>query len=77
MRSKAKVGHFLTYLCAAFMYGGGFFYHTIMPLSAGKIASTAVLQKLAELEMQNSTDLDIQGLIFLSLRLFENIKNIL
>ncbi|XP_058807700.1 odorant receptor 13a-like isoform X2 [Phymastichus coffea] len=56
MRSNARLGHFLTLLCAAFMYGGGFFYHTIMPLSSGRIASTAFLTRLAELELRNSTD---------------------
>ncbi|XP_043283189.1 uncharacterized protein [Venturia canescens] len=37
MLADAKGGRFVATLCAGFMYGGGFFYHTIMPLSCGVI----------------------------------------
>lgn len=33
MLNDAKFGRFLASLCAGFMYGGGFFYHTILPLT--------------------------------------------
>nr|AXM05132.1 odorant receptor [Campoletis chlorideae] len=39
MLNDAKFGRFLASLCAGFMYGGGFFYHTIMPLSSGVIVT--------------------------------------
>ncbi|KAK0173650.1 hypothetical protein PV328_006816 [Microctonus aethiopoides] len=35
MLANAKLGRFIASLCAVFMYSGGFFYHTIMPISAG------------------------------------------
>nr|WGO81782.1 olfactory receptor 107 [Microplitis mediator] len=35
MLINAKIGRFIASLSAVFMYSGGFFYHTIMPLSAG------------------------------------------
>lgn len=55
MRKNAKLGRSMTTMCAAFMYGGGFFYHTIMPLSAGKMATAAVNREL-ELSYQASND---------------------
>ncbi|KAL7294894.1 hypothetical protein TKK_0011818 [Trichogramma kaykai] len=61
MRRNAKIGRKLALLCAAFMYGGGFFYHTIMPLSSGKIATTEFTQRLLELLSQNITDLEHMG----------------
>nr|WHS04432.1 odorant receptor 29 [Psyttalia incisi] len=39
MLANAKIGRFIAWLCAAFMYGGGFFYHTIMPFSAGSFVT--------------------------------------
>nr|QNL14949.1 olfactory receptor 5 [Aulacocentrum confusum] len=39
MLESAKIGRFVASLCAAFMYGGGFFYHTIMPISAGSFVT--------------------------------------
>lgn len=39
MLDEAKFGRFVASLCAGFMYGGGFFYHTIMPLSCGVIVT--------------------------------------
>ena len=56
MMRNAKVGRFLAVLCAFFMYGGGLFYHTIMPLSSGRIATTDLTEKLKQLEMDNETD---------------------
>ncbi|XP_023318767.1 uncharacterized protein LOC106657151 isoform X3 [Trichogramma pretiosum] len=61
MRRNAKIGRKLALLCAAFMYGGGFFYHTIMPLSSGKIATTEFTQRLLELLSENNTDLEHMG----------------
>ncbi|CAB0036095.1 unnamed protein product [Trichogramma brassicae] len=61
MRRNAKIGRKLALLCAAFMYGGGFFYHTIMPLSSGKIATTEFTQRLLDLLSENNTDLEHMG----------------
>lgn len=63
MRRNAKAGRFLTYLCAAFMYGGGLFYHVIMPLSVGRLVTKHVraeryLQLLAE--NASTDDIDIE-----------------
>nr|AQN78491.1 olfactory receptor 89 [Meteorus pulchricornis] len=40
MLTNAKIGRFIASLCAVFMYGGGFFYHTIMPISAGSFVAS-------------------------------------
>ncbi|CAD6201201.1 GSCOCT00013798001.3-RA-CDS [Cotesia congregata] len=39
MLTNAKEGRFIANLSATFMYGGGFFYHTIMPLTAGSFVT--------------------------------------
>lgn len=39
MLKNAKFGRFIASFCAAFMYGGGFFYHTIMPITAGSFTT--------------------------------------
>lgn len=39
MLNDAKLGRFIIYFCAMFMYGGGFFYHTIMPFAAGSFTT--------------------------------------
>ncbi|THK33032.1 odorant receptor 67c-like [Diachasma alloeum] len=39
MMMNAKLGRFIACLCAVFMYGGGFFYHTIMPFAAGSFVT--------------------------------------
>ncbi|XP_063995659.1 uncharacterized protein LOC135173015 [Diachasmimorpha longicaudata] len=39
MLTNAKLGRFIACLCAVFMYGGGFFYHTIMPFAAGNFVT--------------------------------------
>lgn len=57
MQRNAKLGRFLAVLCAVFMYGGGFFYHLIMPLSSGRIATTEITEKLLNLQVYNESDL--------------------
>lgn len=61
MRSKANVGRFLTFLCASFMYGGGFSYQIIMPLSVRWTTTSSTPENIAELDMQNFTFLDYQS----------------
>ncbi|KAF7993061.1 hypothetical protein HCN44_005842 [Aphidius gifuensis] len=39
MLENAGTGRFITIICAAFMYGGGFFYNTIMPFAVGSIVT--------------------------------------
>ncbi|XP_044006043.1 uncharacterized protein LOC122851058 [Aphidius gifuensis] len=39
MLENAKRGRFITILCAAFMYGGGLFYNTIMPFAVGSFVT--------------------------------------
>ncbi|THK33031.1 odorant receptor 67c [Diachasma alloeum] len=39
MLMNAKLGRFIAWLCAAFMYGGGLFYHTVMPFAAGSFVT--------------------------------------
>ncbi|XP_044008951.1 odorant receptor Or2-like [Aphidius gifuensis] len=40
MLENAGKGRFITIICAAFMYGGGFFYHTIMPFAVGSFVTS-------------------------------------
>ncbi|XP_034944547.1 odorant receptor 85b-like [Chelonus insularis] len=45
MLASAKNGRFISTLCASFMYGGGFFYQTIAPLSRGKILTASNISR--------------------------------
>ena len=61
MQNNAKIGRFLALLCAAFMYGGGLFYHTIMPLSANKILNREYNKMLEDLGDKNDTNSESLG----------------
>ncbi|KAJ8664567.1 hypothetical protein QAD02_006229 [Eretmocerus hayati] len=54
MTRNAKLGRFLTILCATFMYGGGLFYHTIMPYSVNRMIASQY-KGLSLAELQNDT----------------------
>ena len=61
MQNNARIGRFLALLCAAFMYVGGLFYRTIMPLSANKILKREFNKMLVDLGDKNYTNSEFLG----------------